>query len=68
MPPGVARVLYWLGVVLMLLSIADVVLVRFFRIDITGVAWSTLALGCVGIVLMQVSRFVTREPKTEEDF
>ncbi|WP_425615856.1 hypothetical protein NA78x_005788 [Anatilimnocola sp. NA78] len=66
MSPG-ARALYWLGVVLMLLSIADVVLVRFFRIDVTGLPWSTLALGCTGIILMQIARFIQREPQTEEE-
>ncbi|QDU30873.1 hypothetical protein ETAA8_60220 [Anatilimnocola aggregata] len=69
MSPSVIRGIYWLGVVLMLLAIADSLLFRFARIDLTGVRWGSLALGGVGIVLMQVSRFiyVAPEPEPEDD-
>ena len=60
-----ARVLYWLGIVCMLLCIADALLLRFARIDVTGFAATPLVLGGLGIVLMQVSRFWPAAKDTE---
>ena len=58
MPTGTARILYLLGIVLMLLCIGDVLLVKYARINLTGVTWSPIALGGTGIILMQVARFM----------
>ena len=59
-PFGVARFLYVLGIVLMLLAIVDTLLV-WAKIDLTGVIWLPMALGCAGIVLMWVSRLTSAE-------
>jgi uncharacterized membrane protein len=58
MPPGTARIVYIVGLVLMVLCIVEVALVRFARIDLTGVRWSPIALGGTGIILMQIARFM----------
>ena len=58
MTPQTARFLYVLGMILMLLGIADVALQRFGKIDLTGTRWSALVLGGTGIVLVNISRFV----------
>lgn len=59
MPTGTARILYILGIVLMLLCITDVLLLKFAKINLTGVTWSPIALGGTGIILMQVARFMS---------
>lgn len=56
--PSVARGLYWLGVVLILVGVADALLSRLANVDLTGVQWSPLVFGAVGIVLTWVARFV----------
>jgi len=53
-PQGLATALSGLGILLILFAIVDVVLGRFFEIDITGVSWSPLAAGILGSVLLRV--------------
>jgi hypothetical protein len=60
---AVNRALYWLGVVLMLIGLADAALARFANFDLTGKSWTPLAFGLAGIVLMWVSRLL---PQQEE--
>jgi hypothetical protein len=60
MPP--ARFLYALGMILMLLAIADVALVRFAKIDVTGYRYSSAILGITGIVLVNIARFMPQPP------
>lgn len=68
MPTGTARIFYLLGLGLMIVCIIDVLLVRFAKIDLTGVRWSPIALGGTGIVLMQLARFLNRAtPHPTED-
>lgn len=67
MPTGTARMLYLLGIVLMLLCIADVLLAKFARINVTGVPWSPIALGGMGIILMQVARFMNMTSRSRSD-
>ena len=63
MPAAVIRIVYWLGVLLMLVGLADAGLSRLANIDLTGKTWSPMAFGLVGIVLMWVSRLI---PQQEE--
>jgi hypothetical protein len=65
MPTGTARLLYIAGLVLMLLCIVDVLLIRFARIDLTGVSWTPIALGSTGILLMQAARFLGMSARRE---
>jgi hypothetical protein len=58
MPLAVLRALYWLGVALMLIALADALLVRLARIDLTGSTALPLGLGLAGIVLMWLSRML----------
>jgi hypothetical protein len=67
MPTGTARILYILGLVLMLLAITDVLLARFARINVTNVTWSPIALGGTGIILMQVARFMSMTGRSQTD-
>jgi hypothetical protein len=52
-PEGLATVLRWIGMLLILFALVDVVLGRFFGIDITGVPWSPIAAGLAGWVLLK---------------
>lgn len=61
------RIVYGLGVFCMLLCIADALLFRFARINVTGLTWTPILLGGLGIVLMQVSRFVPAPPQDQGD-
>jgi hypothetical protein len=63
MPAAAYRSLYWLGVLLMLIGLADAALARFANFDLTGKSWSPLAFGLAGIVLMWISRLL---PQREE--
>lgn len=56
--PSTGRFLYILGLILMALCIADAALVRFARIDLTGYPYTPLILGGIGIILVNVSRFM----------
>lgn len=58
LPTGAIRAIYVTGVVLALLGITDVLLTRFANIDVTGYQATAYILGGVGIVLMQISRFI----------
>ncbi|WP_254512517.1 hypothetical protein [Anatilimnocola floriformis] len=57
-----ARFLYVLGIILMLLGIADVALNKIWGIDLTGTRWSAMILGGTGIVLMNVARYMPQSP------
>ena len=63
MPLAVIRSVYGLGVLLMLIGLADAALARFANFDLTGKNWSPLAFGIAGIVLMWISRLL---PQQEE--
>lgn len=52
-PQGVATTLRWVGILLIVFAIVDVVLGRFFGRDITGVAWSPLVSGIAGGALLK---------------
>jgi hypothetical protein len=52
-PEGLATALRWIGILLILFAIIDVVLGRIFGIDITGVPWSPLATGITGGILLK---------------
>ena len=56
----IARVCYWLGVLLILFAVADSVLFWAWRINLTGVQWSPLVAGGVGILLMNLARMAFR--------
>ena len=53
-PQGFATAMSWLGILLIVFAIVDVVLGRGFQIDITGVSWSPLAAGLTGGLLLRV--------------
>jgi hypothetical protein len=57
-PYGLARVLAWLGVLLLVFAIVDFGSATFFAVDITGVAWSPLVSGGIGALLL---RFFAQE-------
>ena len=63
MPTG--RILYIVGLIFMLLCIADAMLARFARIDLTGYPYTPVILGGIGIILINVARFMGR-PTTAE--
>jgi hypothetical protein len=52
-PHGLATTLRWVGILLILFAILDVVLGRIFAIDITGVSWSPLVSGIAGGTLLK---------------
>jgi hypothetical protein len=56
MSASAARGLYWFGVLLMLFGVADALLSRLANIDLTGVTWSPIVAGGLGIVLTWVAR------------
>jgi hypothetical protein len=60
-PFRVARFLYVLGIVLMLVGIVDAGLSYVAKIDLTGAQWSPMAFGLVGMALMWVSRLASAE-------
>ncbi len=62
------RVLYNLGLTLMVLCIIDVALLRFAKIDLTQSRYSSLVLGGGGIILLNVARFMPGPvPKHDEE-
>lgn len=52
-PQGLATALRWVGILLILFAILDVVLGRIFAIDVTGVPWSPLVSGFIGGALLK---------------
>lgn len=60
------RILYVLGLLFMLLCIADAMLARFARIDLTGYQYTPVILGGIGIILINVARFLPK-PTADED-
>lgn len=52
-PQGLAITLRWVGILLILFAIVDVVLGRIFALDITGVSWSPLVSGIAGSALLK---------------
>lgn len=56
--PSTGRILYVLGLFFMLLCIIDALLVRFARIDLTGYPYTPMVLGGIGIVLVNIARFL----------
>ena len=56
MPIG--RILYVLGFFFMLLCITDALLVRYAKIDLTGYPYTPMVLGGIGIVLVNIARFL----------
>lgn len=65
--PRTGRILYVMGLILMLLCIIDVALQRFAKIDLTGKTYTPIILGGTGIILMNVSRFFPRAPNDDEE-
>lgn len=65
--PSTGRLLYVMGLLLMLLCILDVALQRFAKIDLTGQTYTPIVLGGLGIILMNVSRFFPRPTDDDED-
>lgn len=65
--PSLGRILYVLGFFSMLLCIADALLVRFAKVDLTGYPYTPMVLGGIGMVLVNVARFMpassTQEPE-----
>jgi len=64
--PSTGRLLYVMGLILMLLCILDVALQRFAKIDLTGKPYTPIVLGGAGIILMNVSRFFASSANDEE--
>lgn len=61
--PTLARRIYWVGIGLMVLGLADVGLFWAYRINVTGVNWSPMALGGTGMILTWIARlWPTSEP------
>lgn len=65
--PSTGRILYVIGLLLMLLCIIDVALLRFARIDLTGYQYTSIILGGGGILFLNVARFFPRPTDDEED-
>ena len=65
--PSTGRLLYAMGLILMLLCIIDVALLRFAKIDLTGYPHTPIILGGFGIILLNVSRFFPRTAADDED-
>lgn len=65
--PSTGRILYAMGLILMLLCIIDVALLRFAKIDLTGQPYTPIVLGGIGIILLNVSRFFARPTDDEEE-
>lgn len=65
--PSAGQFMYILGLILMVLCIADAALVRFAKIDLTGYPYTPIVLGGIGIVLVNASRLLRRSPAEDEE-
>lgn len=52
-PQRLAAGLQWLGILLILFAISDLVMSRIFSVEITGVWWSPLLAGAAGGLLIR---------------
>jgi hypothetical protein len=54
-PISAGAILSWVGLLLMIFAVVDLICANGFGIDLTGVSWSPIAAGIGGNVLYRMS-------------